>query len=139
LLVAVAAILAAAALEVLELALSSYLRFNRIRSLLVLVALQTSTAVILYFLPSHRQVAEVVRLAVRLTAVALVAAVRTAAALVALEIRLLHHQVKVTTAVLVAVQVAAAVAVLAQLAAMGLVRQVVQAAMARHQAYQAHR
>jgi hypothetical protein len=102
LLVAVAAILAAAALEVSELALSSYLRFNRIRSLLVLVAHQMSTAVILYFLLLHRQVVVAVRLAVRLTAVALAVAARTAAALVAQEIPLLHRRAKETMVALVA-------------------------------------
>ena len=71
-------------------------------------------AVILYFLPLHRRVAVVARLAVRLTAVALVAAVRTVAVQAAQEIPPLHHQAKVIMVVLVVAQVAVAVAVLAQ-------------------------
>jgi hypothetical protein len=95
-------ILVVVALEVLEQALSAYLQLGRIRSLSVRVAHQMSTAVILYFLPSHRQGVVAVRLAGRLTVVALAAVAHTAAVLVALAIRPLHHQVKVTTAVLVA-------------------------------------
>jgi hypothetical protein len=117
-LVGAVATLVVVALEVSELALSSYLRFNRIRSLLVLAAQLMSTAVILYFLPLHQQVVVAVRLVVRLTAAVLAAAARIAVALVRLEIRLLHLQVKVTLVVMVALEVAAEEAVLVQQVAM---------------------
>ena len=103
----------------------------------MLAVQQTSTVVILYSVQSHQQVAAEVLLLVRLTAVVLVAVARTAVGLVRLEIRLLHHQVKATTAVMVVPQAAAA-AVLVQLAAMHLALQAAQAVTARHQASQAH-
>jgi hypothetical protein len=106
---------------------------------LVLVALQTSTAVILYFLLLHQQVVVVVRLAAQLIAAVLVVVVRTAVAPARLEIRLLHHQVKVMLVVMVALEVAAEEAVLVQQVALHrALTQEVMAAMALRQASQAH-
>jgi hypothetical protein len=106
---------------------------------LVLAVQQTSTVVILYSVQSHQQVVAAVRLLVRLILAVLVVVVHTPVAVVRLEIRLLHPQAKATTAVMVVPQAAVAVAVLVQLAATHRVLQVVQAAMVRHQASQAHR
>jgi hypothetical protein len=132
-------ILVVVALEVSELALSAYLQLIRTRSLSVRVAQLIPTAVILYFLPSHRQVAAAVRLVVRLTAAVLVAAVRTAVALVRLEIRLLLHQVKETMAALVALQAEVEAVVLVQRAVMHLEKQAALAVTVLRQASQAHR
>jgi len=68
---------------------------------LALVALQTSTVAILYFLPSHQQVAVAVQLLVQLMLVVLAAEVHTAVVLEPLATHPLHHQAKETMVVLV--------------------------------------
>jgi hypothetical protein len=95
--------------------------------------------VILYFLPLHQQVVAAVRLVVRLILAVLVAAVRTAVALVRLEIRPLHRQAKETMAALVVLQAEVAVGVLVQRAVMHLGKQAALAVTVLRQAFQAHR